>query len=140
MLEKVLSSPTQILINKSMDAAALRNDIIANNLANVDTPRFKRSEVIFEQKLKKVLQNQTNYVKLERTNSKHIQIREKNLLNDIVPEISTLDELSYRNDENNVDLDLEMAKRTKNEIYYNALGQSMSNEIRLLRMAITGRG
>jgi flagellar basal-body rod protein FlgB len=67
-----------------------------------------------------------------------MQIKEKGT--QIEPEIRTLKDLSYRNDENNVDIDVETAKMAKNKIYYDALGQSMSNEIRLLRMAITGRG
>lgn len=139
MLEKILNSKTQTLINKAMDASSLKNDVIANNIANVDTPKFKRSEVIFEEKIKKVLDNQTNYAKLNLTNNRHIQINETENYQDIQPEIRNMEDLSYRNDQNNVDVDVEMAKMTKNKIYYDSVSQSMSNEIRLLRLAITGR-
>ncbi|MDD2585264.1 MAG: flagellar basal body rod protein FlgB [Syntrophomonadaceae bacterium] len=142
MLERIFSSPTQIMLNKSMDAAWLKNEVIADNMTNVDTPGFKRSEVIFEEKLKKVLYNSTKDVKLIKTDSKHIHKKEKDLadIDNIKPEIRTINNLSYRNDENNVDIDVEAAKMTKNKIYYDTLAQGMSNEIRLLRMAITGRG
>jgi flagellar basal-body rod protein FlgB len=138
MLEKIFTSPTQYLLNKGLDATSVRNRVIADNIANVDTPKFKRREVIFEENVKKVLENNKFNVKLRITNSRHMQIKEKDT--QIEPEIRTLRDLSYRNDENNVDIDVETAKMAKNKILYDALGQSISNEIRLLRMAITGRG
>lgn len=145
MLDKIFNSKTNILLNKAMDNASLRNDVIANNIANVDTPKFKRSEVVFEENMKKLLagNNDTDSGKLNVTNERHIQIKSGNegkSIEDFQPEIRVLKELSFRNDENNVDIDTEMAKFTKNKINYDALGQSMSNEIKLLRMAITGRG
>jgi flagellar basal-body rod protein FlgB len=143
MLEKILGSNTQVLLNKAMDAASARNDIIANNIANVDTPGFKRSELVFQDNLKKLLENQANpdNDKLTVTDSRHMQIgKDPVKLEDFQPEIRKLDDLSYRNDDNNVDIDVEMANKTKNDIFYDSVAQSMSNEIKLLRLAITGRG
>lgn len=137
MLEKLLNNKTQTVLQQSMDAASLRNDVIANNIANVETPGFKRSEVIFEQEMKKVLENATNYDKLRLTNSKHIPINQTHSQSPV--EVRKLDELTLRNDGNNVDIDVEMANMSKNKIYYDAVSQSMSNEIKLLRLAITGR-
>ena len=59
MIEKFLSTPTQKLLNQALNASQLRNDVIANNIANVDTPGFKRSEVIFEDNIRQALHNQT---------------------------------------------------------------------------------
>ena len=36
------------VLNKAADAANTRNEIITNNLANVDTPNYKRKDVSFE--------------------------------------------------------------------------------------------
>lgn len=138
MLEKILESKTHILLNKAMDVGTLRNDVIADNIANADTPKFKRREVIFEEKMKKALEGTTDQLGLNLTNSRHIQMEGNNM--DIEPEVRVLEDLTFRNDENNVDIDNEMAKMTKNKINYDAVSRSMSNEIRLLRMAITGRG
>jgi len=158
MLEKLLNSRQQVVLNKAMDAASLRNEVIANNIANVDTPGFKRSEVLFQDKIKDLLTDKPSGYKLSRTdathmknksdnypldctNPKHLQIyQEPSDLDSIQPEIQTLEDLSYRNDKNNVDIDVEMANNTKNKIYYDSVSQSMSNEIKLLRMAIVGRG
>ncbi|MDD2509671.1 MAG: flagellar basal body rod protein FlgB [Syntrophomonas sp.] len=138
MLEKILESKTHSLLNKAMDVGTLRNDVIADNIANVDTPKFKRREVIFEEKMKKALEGTAVQRELNLTNSRHIQIEGNTP--DVKPEIRVLEDLTFRNDENNVDIDTEMAKMKKNSINYDAVSRSMSNEIRLLRMAITGRG
>gem|GEM_PF-5014694 len=53
MLEKIFSSSTIPLLNRAMDVASDRDTIIADNIANEDTPNFKRRELIFEEKLKK---------------------------------------------------------------------------------------
>jgi len=140
MLEKLFSSPTQWMLNKSMDVAALRNEVIADNIANVDTPRFKRREVIFEENLKKALQiDFTNQAKLKVNDTRHYPLIEESA-HIPVPEIRVMEDLSYRNDENNVDIDVESAKLAKNKIMYDAVSQSMSKELTLLRLAITGRG
>lgn len=138
MLEKLLNNRTQTVLKHALDASSLRNEVIANNMANGETPGFKRSEVIFEEEMKKVLDNSTTYDKLKRTDSRHIQIYQARSESPIA--IKKLDDLSYRNDKNNVDIDVEMANMSKNKIYYDAVGQSMSNEIKMLRMAILGRG
>lgn len=137
MLEKLLNNQTQSVLKQSMDAASLRNDVIANNIANAETPGFKRSEIIFEKEMKKVLDNATIYDKLRLTKPNHIQTNQAGSQSPI--KVRRLDDLSYRNDGNNVDIDVEMANMGKNKIYYDAVGQSLSNEIKLLRLAITGR-
>lgn len=137
MLERILNSGTQMLLQRSLDVSGLRNEVIANNMANVDTPGFKRNEVIFEDKIRSAMADNKNYEKLRITNSRHIQIQGES--SPIEPEIKTMDDLSYRNDGNNVDIDVETSKMTKNKVFYDALGQSMSSELKLLRVAITGR-
>ncbi len=138
MMEKLLNNRAQTVLKQAMDASSLRNNVIADNIANAETPNFKRSEVIFEQKMKKVLEKSTNTDKLKLTDSRHIPIAPTTSNSPI--EVKKLEDSSYRNDENNVDIDVEMANMSKNKIYYDAVSQSMSNEIKLLRMAIIGRG
>jgi flagellar basal-body rod protein FlgB len=137
LLERILNSGTQMLLQRSMDVSSLRNEVIANNMANVDTPGFKRNEVIFEDKIKSAMAGSNNDCKLNITNSRHIQIQADS--SQVDPEIRTMNDLTYRNDGNNVDIDVETAKMTKNKLYYDALGQSMSNELKMLRIAFTGR-
>ncbi|WP_054694465.1 flagellar basal body rod protein FlgB [Syntrophomonas palmitatica] len=138
MFDRIFNSPSQYLIKQAMDVAALRNEVIADNIANVDTPKFKRREVIFEENIKKVLQNTTKNGILKTNDPRHLQMKEDNPV--MVPEIRTMEDLSYRNDENNVDIDVETAKMAKNKIIYDSNTQSLNSELKLLRMAITGRG
>lgn len=138
MLERIFNSPSGAVLNQAMDAAVVRNKVIADNLANVETPGFKRKEVIFEEKLREYLNKPTQGIGLKVTDSRHIEHKSNN----IVPqaEIREMKDLAFRNDGNNVDVDVENAKLGKNKIYYDAMVQSMNNELRLLRIAITGRG
>lgn len=139
MLERIFNSPTQLMLNKSMDVGALRNEVIADNIANVDTPKFKRREVIFEENLKKMLQTGTGTAKLKINDTRHFTLA-KEPGGVAVPEVRVMQDLSYRNDENNVDIDVESAKLAKNKIMYDSVSQSMGEELTLLRLAITGRG
>lgn len=137
MLGRLFDSPTTLLLNKSMDVAALRNTVVADNIANDDTPGFKRREVVFEDKLQMALSGKQEHLNVRITNNRHILIKSNS--NYLEPEIIEMKDFSFRNDGNNVDIDVESAKLAKNKMYYDTMAQSMNNEIRLLRLAITGR-
>ena len=138
MLEKIFNSPNLLLMEKAMDASLLRQNVIANNIANVDTPKFKRSEVIFEDRLREALLSDSSSKKLLKTNSRHMDVCEQTV-EALTPAVVKINDRSYRNDQNNVDIDVEMAKHTRNKIYYDYMAHNLSNDLRLLRMAITGR-
>lgn len=141
MLEKFFDTPNLTVLNKVLDASTLKGQVIANNIANNDTPNFKRSEVIFEDKLKDALASKKSYNRLRTTDEHHMQVgRSQSGLDGFQPDVETYNNLTYRNDGNNVDIDYEMAESGKNKILYDAVVQSMNNEFTLLRMAITGRG
>ena len=46
------------ILHRTMDAATLRQQILANNIANADTPNFKRSSLNFESELKRALESE----------------------------------------------------------------------------------
>lgn len=139
LLNDVFNSGTQSLLNRAMDITWRAKEVTADNIANVDTPGFKRSEVLFQKNLQQAL-SLGSPKSLTTTHARHIQgqaFRMRGGNNIIIDHIT---DSAYRNDGNNVDIDMEMAGLTKNNLFYDALSQSMSNEIRLLRLAITGRG
>ena len=45
------------VLNRAADAAWQRNEAISNNIANVDTPGYKRQDVAFESVLQQALGN-----------------------------------------------------------------------------------
>lgn len=135
----IFNSGTQSLLNRAMDVTWRSKEVIANNIANVDTPGFKRNEVIYNKNIRKVLQNHNNRGKLVLTNSRHIQGLSSCKDSNFGVEVERVLNTTYRSDGNNVDIDVEMANLTKNNILYEALSQGMTDEIKLLRLAITGR-
>lgn len=137
MIEKLLVSETSKLMEKALDAASLRNSVIANNLANVDTPGFKRSEVSFEDELAKALSESGGIIG-RRTKDKHIPIGPRKAT-EVSARMELQNDTSVRNDGNNVDIDREMAALAKNTILYNALVQQISGEYQKLKTVISGR-
>lgn len=140
---KIFDTDTQILLTKSLDVTSLRNEIIADNIANVDTPNFKRREIVFSKKLQAVLEKLDTYdeLPLKKSNNRHFSLEaDNNSLINCHPEIVEMKNTRYRNDNNNVDIDVEMAESTKNKLNYDLLSECMNHELKLLRLAITGRG
>lgn len=121
------------LLQKGLYAATVRNNVIANNIANVDTPNFKRSEVKFEDTLKEVI----NGAKLRGyvTNPKHILIGPPTI-DSVQPEIIQVNDTTMRLDGNNVDIDAEMSNLAKNQLYYYALVQRVSGELNSIMTAV----
>lgn len=135
---KFLQNATFNLLEKSLDVTALRQKVIANNIANVDTPNFKRSEVRFEQLLRAELKA-TSGGKLQgrRTHERHLPIGARNG-HHIQPQIHTDERTIMNNNLNNVDIEMEMAQLAQNQIAYNTLIQQMNHELRQIRTAIGG--
>lgn len=115
------------VLDKAADASWLRNDVLANNIANADTPNYKRKDVQFETYLANAVAGTDS---LDETVSKI----DLNTLN-----ASTYTEqvnLSYRMDGNNVDISTENVELAKNQLKYYTLMNSISNEFSRLRSAI----
>lgn len=121
-------------LSKGMDASWKRNDVILNNIANNDTPGFKRSSVAFEEHYKAALENESDFT-LKRTRDKHIDIGAGNgsLITVEKDESETM-----RMDDNNVDIEKEMTDLAANVIYYQTLQKKVSSEFSQLSVAIKG--
>lgn len=134
MIEKMLFNQTMSLMEKGLDTASLRNSVFANNLANVDTPDFKRSDVVFEDELRKAIAGKQ---KIEGwvTNEKHIPIGGRSAA-DVSPKVVLRNDTSMRNDGNNVDIDREMSALAKNTIMFTTVTQLLNGELSKLKSAI----
>lgn len=138
MLDGIFTSEIYQVLEKSLNASSLQHQMISNNISNVDTPGFKRSEVVFQNKLEQVLGlNEKNYLPLMITHKNHIPIVPELTINNINPEIVTKTETSLRTDENNVDIDFEMSKMAENTAYYSSLAQLTSLKFKELISVIT---
>lgn len=129
---------TITVLEQGLDTAALRQQVISNNIANVNTPGFKRSYVTFETELREVLSREKGKLEARRTHPKHIHFGRMDLSKtggQVVIEDYTL----YRNDENNVDVDAEMTDLAKNTIMYEALATRIGGKFKLLKRVIMSK-
>lgn len=132
MLEKLTNNLN--LREKALDAAWTRNEVIAQNIANVDTPGYKGKTVRFEEFLEGALDK--NSFKGNTTDSRHIEIGGGSLNNAKIKVTTEYKNLSTRLDGNNVDIESEMASLAKNDIRYYTITQSISSGFSRLRSVI----
>lgn len=107
---------TFISLSKALDALSLRHEILADNIANVNTPGFKARRVQFEDELKAALSR-----------------GDPASMRPVIEE----DELRVRADGNSVDIDLEMAKLAETTILYSALSRLISGKFGSLKSVIS---
>ncbi len=139
LLDKLYDSKMYIALRKQIDTTTLRQKVIANNLANVETPHYKRNEVRFEDAFKMALEKNPTRIPGWRTDARHMPINPKTDLHDVVPEIWRQNDTLSRADDNNVDLDVEMAQLAKNQLLYDAVMERMSATFKGLNKAISSR-
>lgn len=127
MIDPVFQSDNYQLARKLLDAAALRQEAIASNIANVETPGYRRLDVSadFAEQLK--ARSQTG--ELARGGAAHLQPA---LVQDPFAR-------SIRPDGNSVELEKELLAMNRNAVEYEFLTEIVSGNIKQLKMAITGR-
>lgn len=134
-MSSYLNSTHITLLENAISAASLRHKVITNNIANVNTPDFKRSEVEFEQVLSKALNPVAAKLPMKVTNEKHIGASIMKPAS-IAPQVRMINNNSMRVDGNNVDIDIEMANMAKNSIYYDAAVQQLNRHFSSIKSAI----
>jgi flagellar basal-body rod protein FlgB len=127
-----LNGPVLNVLQKGLEASSMRQQVLSNNVANIDTPNFKRSDVDFQAVLGAVLGEKSGALSMNLTSSKHIPGLADGGGSGIVTDQAT----SLRNDGNNVDVDREMSNVAENGLYYNSLTRAISSQLGLLRMVI----
>jgi flagellar basal-body rod protein FlgB len=125
-----------MVMQKSLDALAIQHEAIANNLANIDTPQFKRTVVSFQDKLRNALEVNPPS-DLWRTHPMHFPMAQKISLDNFKPDARTITETIGRNDGNNVDLEMESGVLAENNLLYNSMVDVTSRYMANLRHSIT---
>jgi flagellar basal-body rod protein FlgB len=131
---------TQRMLEMGMNAVLRRREVIADNIANVDVPNFKRSELIFESQLKRALDDEKrakedNFPELM-THKKHIPF-ERHMDWEKVRPKTNLDFLTImRTDGNNVDMEKEMTKAVENQMRYSIMTQTLNHNFKILNIVL----
>ena len=137
MFNRIFDSAPVNLLEQALAGSSLRHKAISNNIANINTPGYKKQEVSFEAELAAAVDTNGSQptAQLTRTHSKHL------LTNAVTPDayhIRTVNDTSLRTDGNNVDVDAEMAAMTKNSIFYNTVAQRINGYYTNIKLAIKG--
>lgn len=149
-MDLITSLTTQVM-TKAMDGLSKRHQAIASNLANVETPNYRRRDVNFEGALNNAIQTSKSggsqlrqasndqSMALKTTREGHIAIGQtESSVDNVEPEISEAHDQKYRNDGNSVDVENEMAQLAKNTQRYVALTNMQSRNLKSLRSVISG--
>ncbi|HHT9111935.1 MAG: flagellar basal body rod protein FlgB [Planctomycetes bacterium] len=110
------------LLEKMLDVSSVKHKVIANNIANVNTPGYKKMDVSFADQLEKAL-NESSVNKFDALQPKIVISKEDT-------------GETVRNDGNNVDMDKEVSSLVKNTLSYNIYTQLMAKKIELVKSAI----
>ena len=124
------------VLEKTLNGLNLRNEAISNNIANVDTPNYKRKYVTFKDQLQSALGSSND---LAVTNKRHISINAASLAQ-VQGKVNTEESTSFRKDGNNVSIDNEMAELAKNSLEYRAIIKQVSNQFNRLGSVIQKGG
>lgn len=123
-VESIIYDETNLITNKMLECSMQRQKVIANNLANADTPGYVRRELDFEKSLADMV--------------KSGNIRELSSLDPKV--VNDLESGPARLDGNNVVVSDELNEMMQNNIMYGLLTKAYSTKMSILRTAITGGG
>lgn len=138
------SNSNMDIMAKALDAYTLRNNTIASNIANADTPGYKRKEVEFESVLNKALEEAktgstmvaNRDIKGRIANQANLKSGERIIdgIKATVFEQDTAD--MYRIDGNNVDIDNEMTELVKNQLRYSTVLSQINKQFQAMRTAM----
>lgn len=124
MIEPIFQTDNYQLARKLLDVSALRQEAIASNVANAETPGYHRVDVspAFAQQLKAQMATGTF------SSAEPVQPK---LAEDTTAR-------STRPDGNNVEIESELLAMNRNSVEYDYLTQVVSNNLKQLKMAISG--
>lgn len=138
---KILDDRTMRTLELALDVASARHQVIANNVANVNTPGFKAADVDFVSSLEQAMAGRAESADRRltgrTTRAGHFAISGA-ASTGRSPIVQTEDEgASMKVDGNSVDIDLEMAKMAENATMYNTFAQLVSSKFSLLKYVIS---
>jgi flagellar basal-body rod protein FlgB len=138
MIEEIGNNPSILLLQKCLDASALRHKVISNNIANATTPGFKASDVSFQGEVKKLLdEKNAEKIDLSVTDKNHISPHPPDL-SELMPRVITSSDTYRQIDGNNVDIDREMSTLAENSLAFRTYTRLLGDAFTAMNSAIRG--
>ncbi|HKJ85645.1 MAG TPA: flagellar basal body rod protein FlgB [Spirochaetia bacterium] len=128
------------IMQRSMDVSMLRQDVIADNIANADTPNFKRSTINFESQLNAALasENAPRPMQAAMTHERHISFSRPVDYRSVQPQ-RQLDYLTTAdNNGNNVDIEVESMNFLNNQLLYSLMTNSVTQQFQRVNLVVRG--
>ncbi len=136
MFESTYFMKTQTVLEKGLGASMLKRQVLSDNIANVDVPHFKRSEVLFEEQLKRAIESESTEkqkaVPTLTTDSRHIEFFKSLDYREVQPKANIDYLTSMRADGNNVDMEKEVTEASHNQMIYSLMIERMNQNFRQL--------
>ena len=131
-------SKTFNILEKSLVFRQIRQDLIASNIANADTPFYKPRDIRFEEALEaekeRIYNNKNKKLELAKTSPMHLEPKE--FEDSFKPIVFFRDGHLARNDGNSVDIDVETTEMAKNMIAYNATVKALKTEMKIFNAVL----
>lgn len=124
------------LLKAALNGLSSRYQSISNNMANVNTPGYKKTTVSFENELQKIVSGIDTKLTLNKTHSSHMG-QSKSTLDNFNPTVNKHEKTSTRKDKNNVNPDIEMIEMAKTMIQYNALVDRVNGKFNSIQNVIS---
>jgi flagellar basal-body rod protein FlgB len=121
------TDPTALALRKALDGDAARQQAVAGNLANLDTPGYQPRRVEFQNQLRAALSEQeagSGEEDLER----------------LQPQVTIQGGAALRRDGNSVDVETEMVELSESGLHYQAVVRLLSRKLQMLRAVVTEGG
>ncbi len=125
MIDKLFGGDVFVASTRALDAYALRHEAIANNLANVNTPGYKRQDVRFEDQLSDALAHKGGSA--------------SHAMSNVRPTLTTVNSTSQRSDGNNIDMEAENIDLATNTLRFETISQQVAGYFGGLKSVINGR-
>jgi flagellar basal-body rod protein FlgB len=134
MWRNLIGNHSTGMMERAMDASNLRQQLLTQNLANANTPYYKRLDLDFNSVF--AAEVDKNELQIRRTHPQHF--------GNTVPEVGPLKvtretKTDERYDKNNVDVEFEAAQLAENNLYFQSLAVSWKKQMTILKQAIDGR-
>jgi flagellar basal-body rod protein FlgB len=134
----IIISEAHELMKEALNYRAQRQDMIASNIANADTPFYRPQDISFEEMLaekkEKMFSQETPTLEMATTNGSHLQAQHAQSSGSV--KLFFRDGHMARNDGNSVDLDVETTEMSKNSVMFNALVASVKKSSNIFRSVI----
>ncbi len=130
-----IDDKTMQALAASLKYRQLRQELIASNIANAETPGYRAKKIDFEEALARALDTD-DQMNMKVTDGKHFNVGNGGFKN-LQPEIVETDDGIVSQDGNTVDRDKELAEMAENKIMYDASVQLLNKKLGLLKYAIS---